>query len=155
MLRTFTPWVPRMPLSSLLRSVPICCLLLPVMSLAAAPADNPPLPDTHWALQALEGAPVLAGPGAAPHLVLHARTQKLSGFAGCNRLQGRFTQRGTQLALTALASTRMACPPPQMQQEQRFIELLGAADGYRIEGQTMSLLQGETVRLTFVKAAAK
>jgi heat shock protein HslJ len=145
-----------MSLSSFLRSLlrPLLMGLLPAVSMAAAPADNPPLPDTRWALQALDGSPVLTGPGAAPHLVLHASTQKLSGFAGCNRLQGRYTQRGTQLALTALASTRMACPPPQMQQEQRFIELLGAADGYRIEGQTMSLLQGETVRLTFIKTAA-
>jgi heat shock protein HslJ len=152
MLRSFTPWVPCMPLSSFLRFLMIG--LLPAVSMAAAPADNPPLPDTHWTLQTLDGAPVFANKGSVPHLVLHASTQKLSGSAGCNRLQGRYTQRGTQLALTALASTRMACAPLLMQQEQRFIELLGLAGAYRIEGQTMSLLQGETVRLTFIKTAA-
>ena len=52
-----------------------------------------------------------------------------------------------------VASTRMACP--QMQQEQRFIELLGAADAYRIEGQVLSLLQGETVRITFKAISVK
>ena len=72
---------------------------------------------------------------------------------GCNKLRGRYTQRGTQLALTALATTRMACP--QIQQEQRFIELLGAADAYRIEGQVLSLLQGETVRITFKASPVK
>jgi heat shock protein HslJ len=68
-------------------------------------------------------------------------------------LRGRYTQRGTQLALTALATTRMACP--QMQQEQRFIELLGAADAYRIEGQVLSLLQGDKVRITFTATPDK
>jgi len=81
--------------------------------------------------------------------VLHAGTQHITGFAGCNHLRGRYTQRGTQLALSALASTRKACAQPQMRQEQRFIELLGAADAYRIEGRTLSLLQGDTVRLSF------
>ncbi len=114
---------------------------------AAAPTGNSPLRDTRWTLQTLDGA-VAASTGPQPtHLVLHSASQRLSGFAGCNTLRGRHTQRGTQLALTALASTRKACP--QMQQEQRFIELLGVANAYRIEGQVLSLLQGETVRITF------
>jgi heat shock protein HslJ len=101
----------------------------------------------------MEGQPVASVPAQRPaHLVLHAASQRLSGFTGCNTLRGRYTQRGTQLALTALASTRMACP--QMPQEQRFIELLGAADAYRVEGQVLSLLQGEVVRITFQASPA-
>ncbi|MBT9523758.1 MAG: META domain-containing protein [Rhizobacter sp.] len=120
----------------------------------AVPSGNAALRDTHWVLQAQEGEPLASEPAQpAAHLVLHAASQRLSGFAGCNTLRGRYTQQGTQLALTALASTRKACP--QMQQEQRFIELLGAADGYRIEGQVLSLLQGATVRATFKATTVK
>lgn len=130
--------------------------LWPLAVLAAPPADNPLLVDTRWHLQALDGTPVAAGQGGEPlSLQLQSGSQKLSGFAGCNRLQGRYTQRGTQLALTALGTTRMACPQPVQQQEQRFIELLGAVDGYRIEGRVMSLLQGETVRLSFKAVPAR
>jgi len=134
--------------------------LWPVVASAAPPASaasagNLRLRDTRWVLQSLNGAPVARlEQGAATHLVLHAASQHLSGFAGCNGLRGRYTQRGTQLALSALASTRKVCSPPLMQQEQRFIELLGSADAYRIEGQTLSLLQGEVVRLSF-KAAGR
>ncbi|MBC7994086.1 MAG: META domain-containing protein [Rhizobacter sp.] len=113
----------------------------------AAPSGNSPLRDTRWTLQTLDGTVAASTGPQTTHLVLHSASQRLSGFAGCNTLRGRHTQRGTQLALTALASTRMACP--QMQQEQRFIELLGVANAYRIEGQVLSLLQGETVRITF------
>ncbi|HET7792258.1 MAG TPA: META domain-containing protein [Rhizobacter sp.] len=130
--------------------------LLPALALAAAPpADNPNLLGTRWSLLAIDGAPVTAVQAADPHLQLHPGTQKLSAFGGCNRLQGRYTQHGIQLALTALASTRMACAPAVMQQEQRVIELLGTVDGYRIEGQVLSLLQGDAVRLSFKAAAPK
>ena len=128
----------------------LACAISPAVLAAApaAPTGNTALRDTHWVLQTLEDQPLTSEPGQpAVHLVLHAASQRLSGFAGCNTLRGRYTQRGTQLALTALASTRKTCP--QMQQEQRFIELLGAADAYRIEGQVLSLLQGTTVRATF------
>ncbi len=139
----------------LYRRVLVMCVagaLSPVVlaALPPAPTGNATLRDTHWVLQSLEGQPVASAPAQpAAHLVLHAASQRLSGFAVCNTLRGRYTQRGTQLALTALASTRKACTPPQMQQEQRFIELLGAANAYRVEGQVLSLLQGETVRITF------
>jgi putative lipoprotein len=119
----------------------------------AAPAGNAPLRDTQWTLQTLDGVPVTGAEAQPAQLVLHAASQRLSGFAGCNTLRGRYTQRGTQLALTALATTRMACP--QLPQEQRFIELLGAATAYRVEGHVLSLLQGETVRITFTATPAK
>lgn len=155
----FVCWVlfsrSRCRMSDLSRSRWLVICLASVLSpaaLAASPSaatGNTALRDTHWVLQTLEGQPLASTPAQpAAHLVLHAASQRLSGFAGCNTLRGRYTQRGTQLALTALASTRKACPPPQMQQEQRFIALLAAADAYRIEGQVLSLLQGETVRVT-------
>lgn len=136
--------------SSPLMVISLLAALLPGVSVAAEPVDNPALFDTRWALQAIDDTPpVSGGHGAVAFLVLQAGSQQLSGSTACNRIQGRYTQRGTQLTLTALASTRMACAEPLMQQEQRLIELLKATDGYRIEGQVMSLLQGETVRLRF------
>lgn len=143
---------------SRLRALLLGTLLVPLLSTAAPPAPtstNAPLRQTHWVAQALDGVPVAHAAGPQMHLVLNARSQRLDGFAGCNRLRGRYTQRGTQLALSALGTTRMACPEQQMRQEQRFIQLLGAADAYRIEGRTLSLLQGETVRVTFQAARSK
>lgn len=120
----------------------------------AAATTNLTLRDTRWVLQTLDGTPAApAHKGAEVYLVLNAGSQHLSGYAGCNRFRGRYTQRGTQLALKTISSTRMACP--LMAQEQRLIEGLGAADGYRIEGQVLSLLQGEVVRVTFSAAGVK
>jgi len=119
-----------------------------------APAVNAPLHDTHWKLQALDGAAASA-PGRRAELTLHTSPQHLSGFGGCNRLTGRYTQRGTELAVSALGSTRMACSAAKMQQEQSLIQALGEIDAYRIEGPVLSLMQGDKVRITFQKTSAK
>jgi heat shock protein HslJ len=117
---------------------------------ASAPTENVRLRDTRWQLQTLEGMPVApAEGGKPPQLVLQARSQHLSAYAGCNQIRGRYTQRGTQLALKALASTRMACGAETLQLEQRLLQAMAATDGYRVEGRRLSLLQGEVVKATF------
>lgn len=147
-----------MPASSLSRLV-LSCMLCSAAGLApavwaapgSAPSSNSPLRDTRWTLQTLDGTPAAApGPRGKPQLTLRAASQHLSGFAGCNTLSGRYVQRGTSLALKPLATTRMACEPEVMQQETRFLQTLATIDSYRIEGQQLSLMQGEVVKLTFV-----
>ena len=40
------------------------------------------------------------------------------------------------------ATTKMACPAPVMEQEQRFLAALGAVTTYRREGDRLLLLDG-------------
>lgn len=124
-------------------------IAMPVLAApASAPANvNLKLRDTPWTLETLADTP--APEGQRVHLVLASTSQHLSGNAGCNRLSGRYTQRGTALALKPVATTRMACAPAQMQLEERFLQTIAATDSYRIEGRTLSLLQGDVVKATF------
>jgi heat shock protein HslJ len=135
----------------LLRPLLLSCALLamaPAASWSAPAAANLKLRDTRWALETLAGAPVSEA-GAKVQLVLASSSQHLSGHAGCNRLRGRYTQRGTQLALKPLTTTRMACAPAQMALEDRFLQTLGRIDSYRVEGKELSLMQGDAVQATF------
>lgn len=124
---------------------------------ASAPSStNTPLRDTRWALQTIDGTPATASSKRGKlQLSLRGASQHLSGFAGCNTLQGRYIQRGTALALKPLATTRMACEPELMQQEARFLQTLASVDGYRIEGRQLSLLQGDVVKLTFLASPTR
>jgi heat shock protein HslJ len=134
---------------SLFRPPLLLCAALamaPAASWSAPASVNLKLRDTRWALETLDGAPVSE---ARVQLVLASSSQQLSGHAGCNRLRGRYTQRGTQLALKPMATTRKACPAAQMALEERFLQTLGRIDGYRVEGTGLSLLQGDTVQATF------
>ena len=49
---------------------------------------------------------------------------RVSGRTGCNRFTGRYTLTGEGLSFSPLGVTRMACPSPQMETEQRFLDLI-------------------------------
>lgn len=46
------------------------------------------------------------------------------GSGGCNNFFGSFTQNGRLITFGPLASTRMACPPPIMDAERDFMQML-------------------------------
>jgi heat shock protein HslJ len=56
---------------------------------------------------------------------------KVVGFAGCNRYTGSLkeTSPGT-IELGPLALTRMACPPPASELEERFVARMNKVKGY-------------------------
>ena len=49
---------------------------------------------------------------------------RASGRSGCNRFMGSYTLSGEGLSFGQIAGTRMACPPAEMETEQRFLDLL-------------------------------
>ena len=74
---------------------------------------------------------------------------RLAGRASCNRYTGTYQLRGDGVAIGPLASTRMACAPALMNQEDRFLRLLGEVTSVRIGQQGELLLStpdGETMR---------
>lgn len=148
-----------MPRHCLLRLLSLSCATLVAAASAtaaspsgqASPPANVALRDTRWTLATLEGLPL---PDAAGHLVLASRSQHLQGHTGCSRVSGRYTQRGTQLALKPVAGTRTDCPEAQAAIEARFLQVLSSIDSYRIEGSVLTLMQADIARATF-RASAK
>lgn len=67
---------------------------------------------------------------------------RLAGQASCNRFTGRYQLTGEGLAVDSLATTRMACAPALMHQEQRFLERLTAVRYARIDRQGRLRLEG-------------
>ena len=49
---------------------------------------------------------------------------RVSGFGGCNRFNGSYTQAKDKLRLGPLSATRMACSPQIMKQERDLFALL-------------------------------
>ncbi|TYC58232.1 META domain-containing protein [Marinobacter sp. BW6] len=74
---------------------------------------------------------------------------RIAGRASCNRYTGSYQLRGEGIAIGPLASTRMACAPALMNQEDRFLTLLDQVTSVRI-GQHGELLlstaNGGTIR---------
>jgi heat shock protein HslJ len=76
---------------------------------------------------------------------------KVTGSGGCNRLFGAAKISGSSLAFSGLGTTRKACPPAVMQQEQKFLAALAATRTFRFTEQHLKLYDGsgaELVRFT-------
>ena len=109
------------------------------------------LTNTYWKLTEMAGSPVAMLPGQAREvrITLDEPGTRMHGFSGCNRLLGQYARSGDQLAFSALGGTRLACPAPVMALETALLQALGRSTGYRIDGQVLSLLDGERVLARF------
>jgi putative lipoprotein len=119
-----------------------------VLVLAAAPAaalsGEPlttlaPLAGSAWRAEAIGGRAVL--PQAVPTLRFEA-DGAINGHGGCNHFFGSIAAKDGGFATGDIGTTMMACPPPVMDQEQRFYQALAATRGIRLTapGGTLELL---------------
>jgi len=110
------------------------------------------LMNTCWRIVELSGAEVVAAEKRRePHLLLKVEEGRLSFAAtvGCNAMHGDCAIDGEKISFSAVASTRMACPPPLDEMEQRLADMLIDAQRWQIVGSTLELLNdaGERVAL--------
>jgi heat shock protein HslJ len=106
---------------------------------SARAADEPAaaLAGTTWRAETITGRPVI---DCAASTITFEADGRVSGRGGCNRYFGTSTIAGEQLAFGAMGATRMACAPALMDQEARFFEALGAADGWAIGADGLLLI---------------
>jgi heat shock protein HslJ len=74
-----------------------------------------------WTVEFIGERPVI---GRSPAFIQFTEDDKAGGNSSCNRFTSSYTLSGTQLSFAQAASTRMACPEPLMEQEQRFLAAL-------------------------------
>jgi heat shock protein HslJ len=81
-----------------------------------------------WQLVEMDGQPLAAGTEAP---LIHFERDAVRGFAGCNRFNApvKETKPG-EIDIGPGAATKMACPPPQMELEQKFLTQLEAVTRY-------------------------
>ena len=93
--------------------------------------------DIRWRLVELLGKPVTVDERFA-FIQLHAKEGRISGFGGCNSIGGAYELKaGNRVRFTNLASTMMACP--DMDSEQEFFNVLSMADNFACDGKTLAL----------------
>jgi len=97
--------------------LPVLCVLL-VASFPGRTADANPvnLAGTEWGFAGETGETV--------RFVQFGSNGKVTGFSGCNRFTGNYTQKGDALTIGPIATTRMACRPSAMRREQQFLAML-------------------------------
>jgi heat shock protein HslJ len=99
------------------------------------------LPGTSWVLVEMDGAEPVAD--AAPTLAF-AEDGTVSGSTGCNTFSASVTIDGTSLEFGPLATTRMACTDPAVnEQEQAFLLAMEDVTSYTIDADGRLVLEGD------------
>ena len=95
------------------------------------PAD---LAGTHWIAKTVAGERV---PEDMAVTLEFEGADRVYGRAGCNRYNGPIGVTDGKLAIGPLATTRMACPEPQMALEQAFLAALADARALRHDNSAL------------------
>ena len=107
-------------------------------------AGDEPLENTYWKLVTVgERQAVVVTETREAHLVLHAEEARLAGSTGCNRMMGGYELDGDRLSFGQLATTMMACPGDVMEFEREFLDALGDTASWQVEGESLTLVDGE------------
>ena len=91
-----------------------------------------------WLLADMDGEPLPAG--TEPPLI-HFEGGTVRGFAGCNRFTAPVTEtKPGEIAIgPGAVATKKACPPPQMELEQKFLARLDAVNRYTYQAGDLAL----------------
>jgi heat shock protein HslJ len=130
--------------------------LLPLLLLAStvlAMETNQPtatLPGSAWQVTAFAGQTPLAD---HPITFEFDTEGNIAGNGSCNRFGGTCAIDGDKIEVGPLRSTRRACEPEVMQQEHKFLALLGSVTTWEISQEHELVLRGEDGEIRATKAA--
>jgi heat shock protein HslJ len=112
------------------------------------PAAADAITSRAWRLVRLDGDAVLAG--TAPDLTL-GEDDRAGGDASTNRWFAPYHLTGMGLAFGTTGTTMMFNDEPagRMDQEQRYLHLLGEVNRWRLDAGRLTLLADDTTRLVF------
>jgi copper homeostasis protein (lipoprotein) len=115
--------------------------------------DAASLTNTYWKILRLGETDVAAGEGRhEPNLILRQGASRFTATVGCNQLTGSFKLQDDRLSFGPAAATMMACQEPLDKWERQLGAVLAATTGWRIDGQTLELLDPSGVPLALFQA---
>ncbi len=114
------------------------------------PAD---LVGTTWLAEEIDGAGVLE---EVRSTLTFSSLEQAAGDTCCNRYFGSLTLEGDGIRFGPLGSTRMACPPPVMEQEIRFTSALERVRRWERQGDRLTLFgEGPEPLVRFTRGEAE
>ncbi|MGF1563691.1 MAG: META domain-containing protein [Geminicoccaceae bacterium] len=116
--------------------------------------DFATLVDAEWRLLTIDGDAILDE--TQPTLQFAPDDRRVAGNATANRFMGSFVRTGSGLAFGPLATTMMLREHPEgaMEQERRYLSVLGEIDAFKLADKWLELLQDGRVRLVFAPTPA-
>lgn len=113
------------------------------------PQEKDTIKDAYWVLMSLEGQEVQPlNDTRTAYIRLEENENDVDGFTGCNKISGSYSLDDSRLQLSQLRTTRMACP--NMEEENKLMEVLGRVNNYKLSGDLLTLFEGDKAVATFM-----
>ena len=112
-----------------------------------SPVEEISLDGTTWVLTAYNKNRPLVG--SQPTITFE--DDQVSGNASCNSYGGSYEVQGDKIGFSALFMTEMFCMEPEgvMDQEMTYLEMLGNAVTFEINGDILTIVAGPQQTLTY------
>jgi heat shock protein HslJ/membrane-bound inhibitor of C-type lysozyme len=115
--------------------------------------DAPNLFDVVWQIEDIDNGGVIDRSHITMQLL---REGRIAGSTGCNQYFGSVTVEAGTIEVDGVGSTRKACLPAIMQQEQRFLQALQDLRRYEIDGDLARLYdEAGDLRLRMIRTDEK
>ena len=139
-------------MNKIIVTISICAAMM-ILSACATTASQPgggDLIGKVWALTELKGTPPAAGVGISAQF---SSDGKVSGSAGCNRYNGTYTVSGNSITFSSpMATTMMMCEQAVMDQESAYLQALGEAKTFAVNGDQLTLVGADNNTLVVYQA---
>ena len=116
-------------------------------------SDSAALESKTWVLisYGVEGRLETVLKGAEITVMFIPDEDEIRGSSGCNHYFGDYEITGSELTVSNLAFTEMACLTPEgvMEQEQLFLSMLTAAESFQVQGKQLIILSANDQVLKF------
>lgn len=122
----------------------IAALAVVGMAMTAGASGSERLEGPTWLAENIKGGGVIDN---AQSTLVFASGGRVTGSGGCNRLFATATIGGDTLMFGGVGTTRMACAPALMDQEQKFLGALAATRTFRFEGPYLRFYDAAGVEL--------
>jgi heat shock protein HslJ len=117
------------------------------------PTGEASLTNTYWKILRLDGSKVSAAEGEhEPSLILREEDPRFTATVGCNQVLGSYALDGDKLSFAPAPGTLVACPEPLDAWERQLGQTLEHTIAWRIDGQTLELLDVKGNPLALLQA---
>jgi len=129
--------------------------LLVIVGFALSIGDG--LDDSSWVVEeiVIDDTPTRVVDGTA--LTALFENGNVGGSAGCNSYNAAYETNGDSIMVGPAVSTLVFCEQPEgtMEQEATYLSLLQSADRFNVDGDILTLSQGESVLIRFIALQAE
>lgn len=97
-----------------------------------------------WIVKSIKGMPVI---GNSTAYIEFSNENRVSGSSSCNRFFGTFIRDDSKMTISETGSTRTICAAPLMEQERRFLSVLGNIESMTLANGSVSFKDAAGVEL--------